>query len=216
MKQKILNIIRRFFYRQYFYSNSVRASIWNRGLNNFEFEGENLVPEFCVASGSIKVGYRTTLGVHNFFFGDIEIGKYCQVGGYVAMHGTNHPIEYPTTYINKNLFQGELSTLKETKVIRIGHDVWIGHAAIILGGVTIGNGAIIAAGAVVTKDVPAYAIAGGNPAKVLKYRFSSKIIDELQDLKWWNKNDEELEKMKPFFKTNLSHHQSIYDFIPKL
>lgn len=208
-------LTRKLFYQTLSYRGNVRLSIWIRGLKHFEFEGENIVPEFCVASGKIRVGYRTTFGVHNFFFGDIQIGKYCQVGGYVAMHGTNHPIKYPTTYINKKLFGGELSQLKEIKPIKIGNDVWVGHGAIILGGVTIGNGAILAAGAVVTKDIPAYAIAGGNPAKVLKYRFSKEIISELQELKWWDKSDNELEQLKLFFKTDLSELQSIHEIIPK-
>lgn len=211
----IRKVINKLFFQTKKHAGDVRASILTRGFQNIKFEGENILPEFCVASGKIRVGYRTTLGVHNFFFGDIQVGKYCQIGGYVAMHGTNHPIKYPTTYINKKLFGGELSQLKQSKPIKICNDVWIGHGAIILGGVTIGNGAIVAAGAVVTKDIPAYAIVGGNPAKILKYRFSEEIISELQGLKWWDKNDIELEQLKSFFKTDLSQLQSIYEIIQK-
>lgn len=72
----------------------------------------------------------------------------------------------------------------------IGNDVWIGANAIILQGVTIGDGAIIAAGAVVTKDVPPYAIVGGVPAKVIKYRFSDEVILKLLQIKWWDKPEE--------------------------
>ena len=72
----------------------------------------------------------------------------------------------------------------------IGNDVWIGANAIILQGVTIGDGAIIAAGAVVTKDVPPYAIVGGVPAKVIKYRFSDDVILKLLEIKWWDKPEE--------------------------
>ena len=68
----------------------------------------------------------------------------------------------------------------------IGNDVWIGQNVTINRGVKIGNGAIIAAFSVVTKDVPAYAIVGGNPAKIIKLRFSPKEIEELQDIQWWN------------------------------
>ena len=67
----------------------------------------------------------------------------------------------------------------------VGHDVWIGHGAVILPGVTIGNGAIIAAATVVTRDVPAYAIVGGNPGTVLRYRFDETTIQRLQQLEWW-------------------------------
>lgn len=67
----------------------------------------------------------------------------------------------------------------------IGNDVWIGFGAIIISGVNIGDGAIVAAGAVVTKDVPAYAIVGGVPARVLKMRFPSTVLEKLLSLKWW-------------------------------
>ena len=70
--------------------------------------------------------------------------------------------------------------------ITIGNDVWIGYEAVILSGVTIGDGAIIGTRAVVTKDVPPYAIVGGSPAKVLKKRFSDDIIEKLLKIKWWN------------------------------
>lgn len=70
----------------------------------------------------------------------------------------------------------------------IGNDVWIGAYAKIVEGVRIGDGAVIAAGAVVTKDVPPYAIVGGVPAKIIKYRFEEKQIKQLLELKWWNKD----------------------------
>ena len=70
--------------------------------------------------------------------------------------------------------------------VKIGNDVWIGRGAFIKGGVTIGDGAVIAAHAVVTKDVPPYAIVCGVPAKIIKYRFDCETIKELLDLKWWN------------------------------
>ena len=82
---------------------------------------------------------------------------------------------------------------REHKCI-IGHDVWIGHAAIIMPGVTIGHGAIIGSGAVVTKDVPSYAIAVGVPAKVIKYRFDETTIESLLTIEWWNWERAQLEK----------------------
>ena len=69
----------------------------------------------------------------------------------------------------------------------------------VMNGVTIGDGAIIAAGAVVTKDIPPYAIAGGIPAKVLKYRFPPEIIERLLEIKWWNLSDEEITRVKDLF-----------------
>ena len=73
--------------------------------------------------------------------------------------------------------------------MQIGNDVWIGTGAILLDGVTIGNGAIVAAGAVVNKDVPPYAVVGGVPAKIIKYRFSEEIVKKLEESRWWEKEE---------------------------
>jgi virginiamycin A acetyltransferase len=191
--------------------NKVTFFGFSRGLQNVSFEGKNAVPDRCNFSGKINIGFATTLGYNNFFGGDITIGKYCQIGSDVAIHTTNHPISFLSTYINKNLFNGELSYLKETKKVVIGNDVWIGHNVIIVGNVTIGNGAILAAGAVVTKDVAPYTIVAGVPAKPIKKRFSERIIQEIDDLKWWDLTETELEKIKPLFFKDFQNIESIYE-----
>ncbi len=84
-------------------------------------------------------------------------------------------------------------------MLKIGNDVWIGANVLILDGVTIGNGAIIAAGAVVTKDVPPYAVVGGVPAKIIKYRFNKEEIDFLEQLKWWEKDEKWLTEYGKYF-----------------
>lgn len=81
----------------------------------------------------------------------------------------------------------------------IGNGVWIGARSIVMDGVTIGDGAIVAAGAVVTKDVPPFAVVGGVPAKVLKYRFAPEIIARLLEVKWWDLPDEEITRIKDLF-----------------
>lgn len=192
-------------------TDKVMLSGFSRGLQNVVFEGKNAVPDRCNFSGNIKIGYATTLGYSNLLVGNIAIGKYCQLGVDVALHATNHPIPYMTTYINKNLFQGDLNQLKEVHKITIGNDVWIGHGVIILGNVTVGNGAILAAGSVVTKDVLAYSIVAGVPAKEIKKRFSESIITEIEALNWWDKSEEELDKIKPLFFKDFSKRHSIYD-----
>lgn len=189
----------------------VILSGFSRGLQNVTFEGKNAVPDGCNFSGKIKIGYATTLGYRNLFGGTISIGKYCQLGFDVALHATNHPISYMTTYINQNLFQGDLKQLKEENTITIGHDVWIGHGVIIVGNVTIGNGAILAAGSVITKDVEPYAIVAGVPAKEIRKRFSDTIIKEIETLQWWDKSEQELEKIKPLFFKDFSNRHSIYE-----
>lgn len=215
MKFKIIKHLRKYIYPLWNYKGKAKVSPWIRGLQNFTFKGENIVPEFCVSAGKATIGYRTTLGVHNFLGGTIEIGKYCQIGGYVAFHASNHPINYPTTYINSSFFNGDLVKLKEDNPIKLGNDIWVGHAVIVLSGVTVGDGAILAAGAVVTKDVAPYTIVGGNPAKPIRKRFSDKIINELLELKWWDMTEEELEKVKPLFLTDLTKVDSIYTILKK-
>ena len=86
----------------------------------------------------------------------------------------------------------------------IGNDVWIGSHVLIKGGVHIGNGACVAAGAVVVKDVPPYAIVGGVPAKVIRYRFSPEVIGKLLELEWWNFDESKLKNSIAIFqKDNL-------------
>lgn len=144
-----------------------------KGINQVAFEGNNAVLSFSNFNGNITVGYATTFGVHNLVHGDVVIGRYCQFGPYAAINTFGHPQDRITTYINKRLLDGVMSQYKTSKRTIIGNDVWVGKNAIILGGVTIGDGAIIAAGSVVTKDVPAYHVAGGVPAVILKEIFWS-------------------------------------------
>lgn len=182
-----------------------------KGLQNVQFEGESAVLSNSNFNGQIKVGYATTFGTHNYIHGDVEIGKYCQFGPFASINTFNHPIYHITTYINKRLLNGHMTQYKTNKRTIIGNDVWIGKNAIILGGVKIGNGAIIAAGAVVSSDVPAYHIVGGIPAKIIKPRFSNKIIAELQELQWWNKTNDEINELKELFDKDLIDRNSIYE-----
>lgn len=192
-------------------NDKVSLSGFSRGLQNVTFGGKNAVPDRCNFSGKITIGYATTLGYNNFLHGDIIIGKYCQIGTDVAIHTTNHPISYMSTYINTNLFDGELKKLKEIKRVIIGNDVWIGHNVIIVGNVSIGNGAVLAAGSVITKDVPPFTIVGGVPAKPIKKRFSDSIIQEIESLKWWDLSETELEQIKPLFFKDFQSKNSIYE-----
>lgn len=182
------------------------------GYQNVFYEGYNGVPARCQFIGTnIRIGYKSTLGYNNLLGGAITIGKYCQLGSDVAFHASNHPMSYMTTYINKNLFDGALKQLKEDKKITLGNDVWVGHGVIILGNVNVGNGAILAAGSVITKDVEPYTIVAGVPAKTVRKRFSVPIIQEIEDLKWWDKSDKELEELKPLFFKNFTDKKSIYE-----
>lgn len=195
-------------------SEKVDSNIYSgfsRGLQNVIFQGKNAVPNGCNFSGKVSVGYATTLGYNNFIHGDVKIGKYCQLGVGVSVFTKNHPTNYMSTYINKNLFNGELKQIRQENKVIIGNDVWMGHNVIIVGNVTIGNGAVLAAGSIVTKDVAPYAVVAGVPAKEIKKRFSDAIIQEIEALHWWDLSEKELEKIKPLFFKDFTSRDSIYD-----
>ena len=132
---------------------------------------------------------------HYPFVGDkLVIGKFCALarGAKFIMNGANHKLTGFSTYPFGIFGQGweaaipapgDLPSRGDTVV---GNDVWIGYDALVMPGVRIGNGAIVAARAVVVKDVPAYAVVGGNPAKVLKSRFPPETVAALERIAWWN------------------------------
>ena len=131
----------------------------------------------------------------------LVIGKFCSIAvGVVFTLGGEHRSDFATTYpFNRLLksFNYITGTPTSKGDIIVGNDVWIGENAHIMSGVTIGDGAIVGSEALVTKDVPPYAIVGGNPAKVIKYRFDQYTINELLKIKWWDFDEEELVKVIP-------------------
>lgn len=124
----------------------------------------------------------------------LSVGRYTSIASNVSiLLGANHKrgliTTYPRSLMNKNISQEETN---EPGDVTIGSDVWIGHGATIIGPVVIGDGAIIGASALVIGDVPPYAVAGGVPAKILKYRFDEEKIEKLLSVKWWDKSEEEI------------------------
>jgi acetyltransferase-like isoleucine patch superfamily enzyme len=122
----------------------------------------------------------------------LTIGKYCSIAHPVTIflggdHRTDWITTYPFGHIHGSQFGDPMPGHPKTKGnVIIGNDVWIGADSKIMSGVTIGDGAVIAGSAVVVKDVEPYSVVGGNPAKLLKYRFSPDIIAQLRRLAWWN------------------------------
>ncbi|RNT19721.1 Vat family streptogramin A O-acetyltransferase [Klebsiella aerogenes] len=179
-------------------------------MNKHPMEG---FPQVCfikntVTNPNILIGdftyYDDPEGAENFernvlyhfpFIGDkLVIGKFCAIakGVQFIMNGANHKLSGFSTfpfYIFGNGWEkampqpGDLPYKGDTL---IGNDVWIGYEALIMPGVKIGNGAIISSRSVVTTDVPAYTVVGGNPAKVIKKRFADEIVSELEKLAWWD------------------------------
>ncbi len=130
---------------------------------------------------------------HFDFIGDkLIIGKFCAIASDVKfiMNGANHPLNYFTTYpfsIFGHAWENTMSVSGTSKGDTvIGNDVWLGYNALIMPGIKVGHGAIIAANSIVTKNVDPYTIVGGNPAKLIKKRFEDEVINLLLELQWWN------------------------------
>lgn len=162
-----------------------------------------------------NMGEFSYLGMNTYIKNvkDTKIGKYCSISHEVMIGLSQHPTDCLTTHgfichekcpaINNILTvpKENVVSFDGLKPITIGNDVWIGFRAIIMDGVNIADGAIVAAGAVVTHDVPPYAIVGGVPAKVIKYRFDTETINKLLELRWWDFPPEFVEKL-PFRDVN--------------
>lgn len=130
---------------------------------------------------------------HFDFIGDrLVIGKFCSIGAGTrfVMNGGNHHTTWLTTYPFPIFGHGWEAAMPASWPNKgdtvVGNDVWFGHDALVMPGITIGDGAIVATRAVVTKDVPPYAIVGGNPATVLRYRFDEPTIARLLAVRWWD------------------------------
>lgn len=147
----------------------------------------------------------------------LRIGAFCSIAEdvsiFVGIHG-RHTIDYVSTYplgLIHGRARGKVpsATTKGNLGVRIGNDVWIGRGAMIMSGVTIGDGAVVAARAVVTKDVPAYSVVGGVPAKIVKPRFPASIVEKLLRLRWWDWTDETIAQRLLFFST--PHFETLLD-----
>jgi phosphonate metabolism protein (transferase hexapeptide repeat family) len=137
------------------------------------------------------------------------IGKFCSIAAMIRINPGNHPMHRATqahfTYRASAYFPGESDdseffAWRRDHHCTIGHDVWLGHGAIVLPGRNIGTGSVIAAGAIVTKDVAPYTIVAGNPARPVRRRFSQAVEDGLMDLAWWDWDHEMLRQALPDFR----------------
>ena len=169
-------------------------------IEHVKFGHYNVIFE-NVRMSNCKIGSHTYIQKESSIFNAI-IGKFCSIATHVSIGPGKHKMDsvstHPAfylkntplakTFVSEDLFQSFTRTT-------IGNDVWIGERSIILDGVNIGNGAIIAAGSIVTKDVLPYAIVGGTPAKLIRFRFSTDVIEKIENSEWWLKSDEELQKM---------------------
>jgi len=132
-----------------------------------------------------------------------DIGKFVNIAAMVRIGATQHPIERPalhhftyrrTMYGFDKKDDVEFFKKRNKRIVTIGHDVWIGHGAVIMPGVNIGNGAVIGSGSIVTKDVEAYSIVVGVPAERIRYRFSNEVMNDFEEIKWWNWSYEKIKE----------------------
>ena len=151
------------------------------------------------------IGKFTYINSGTTLFYGSTIGRYCSIGKKCEIGTVDHPIDW----LSSSSFQynigghfpkeAEIINQKDFKQIEgssIGNDVWIGSLSVIKSGISIGDGAIIGANSMVVKDVPPYAIVGGVPAKIIRYRFDKHIIDRLLKVQWWKKDIEILADIK--------------------
>lgn len=152
----------------------------------------------AVVKGECSLGYLSYIGADSEIY-NTHIGRFCSIAPGFVSGPTNHPTDRLSTHLfafaNHGPFNGcqafdewlrEPPLPSNDGAVRIGNDVWIGRNVTIKRGITIGNGAVIGAGSVVTKNVSPYAIVGGVPAKLIRFRFSKKTINALEKLKWFN------------------------------
>lgn len=147
----------------------------------------------------------------------VSIGKFCSIANAYIYAGGEHRCDWGSTY-PFNCMMADFSYIEGNPTTKgevfIGNDVWIGSDAKIMSGVTIGDGAVIGANSLVTKDVPPYAIVGGNPAKVIKYRFDEETITKFLEIKWWNWGYEYIYEIIPLLQS--CQYEKIFDLYEKI
>lgn len=162
-----------------------------------------LTLEDGVRMGNVQVvSHALSIGAHTYIRGEGQlqfvgaIGRFCSIGNGVVIGQEKH--NHPTDWLSTHPFQYTDTDWEYDAPIEmatLGHDVWVGHEALILEGVHIGTGAIIATRALVTQDVPPYAVVAGVPARVIRYRYPDEMIERLLATQWWERDFEELKKL---------------------
>ncbi|HYD34415.1 MAG TPA: CatB-related O-acetyltransferase [Methylophilaceae bacterium] len=181
------------------------ASFWSYATPECNFSSHNRIYRRASLRNS-SLG-RMTYVAEASRIGFTDIGAFSSIGPNVLLGGLgSHPVDRLSThpaFYSSRLQAGDTFSqedlFEELPRVRVGSDVWIGAGSIVLDGVKIGDGAIVAAGAVVNKDVPPYAIVGGVPARIIRYRFDEETINALLEWRWWDLDNHQLQKLAPGF-----------------
>jgi acetyltransferase-like isoleucine patch superfamily enzyme len=191
----IIMCVQRIRYRNVIFEYGAKASLGS------VFGGYNKLSHHAYLRG--ELGFASYIGAHSVVIG--KIGMYCSIAENVVFLTKTHPVRemvstHPCfyslkkqcgfTYAKEQMFNEEPKLEGSKYSIEVGNDVYIGYGVTVIGPCRIGDGAVIAAGAIVTGDIPEYAIVGGIPAKIIQFRFADDVINYLKAFKWWNKPTE--------------------------
>jgi len=196
----IIRYLKSFLYKKRYLRNTSLFALWD---NNSEIDLKTYLAFGSRIYNSSIGKYSRIRHFTSLYY--TTVGNYSAIGKNVRIGIAQHPLNLISTnviFYKKNQIKNEWVReiqYKPYKNITIGSDVWIGEGAMIMGGVTIGHGAVIASRSVVTKDIPPYAIAAGVPAKIIRYRFNEEIRNKLLKIKWWDLPDETITKNLEIF-----------------
>ena len=183
-----------------------------------KLRGKAILDSMVDASAVIESGstfIQSSIDRHSFCgydctFVNVSVGAFCSIASRVVIGGASHPMHFvstsPAFLSHRDSIKRKFARHDYLPQIRsvVGNDVWIGESVLVKAGVTIGDGAVVGMGSVVTRDVPPYAVVAGNPARIIRMRFSEEVIQALLKWQWWSLGDAELERVAADFNDPIS------------
>lgn len=187
------------------------VKIINSHLSGKIFIEKNSIIKDCfLLVKELHIGRNTSLWGPNIdiysMLNTVRIGSFCSIARNVSMQEYNHRMDRCSTYFfSSNIFgAGMEQDIESRGPITIGNDVWIASHVVIGSGATIGDGVVVGANSVVQGNVPPYAVVAGSPARVIRYRFDESIIARLMEIRWWEWEDERIQKNRELFLDKLT------------